>query len=125
MFLVKFFFCLLSISYSLFGFDYLNDATGKALQNAIEFTSQKHAIYSYNIANATTPGFEPILLPEDRAELERLFAVAPEDKSYLSKVIIEHFMAKIAENNKKQQALYVLYKKRVENFRKVVSLGKQ
>ena len=121
----KYLLCFIFFYCNLFSFDYLNDPTGRSLQQAIEYTSRKHAIYSYNIANATTQGFEPILLPEDKIELERLFAVAPEDKNYLSKVIIEHFMAKIAQNNKKQQALYVLYKKRVENFRKVVSLGKQ
>eukprot|EP01047_Picozoa_sp_COSAG01_P011787 COSAG01_NODE_519_length_16012_cov_4.344058_15_plen_137_part_00 len=103
----------------------LEDATGEKLETAIKYSSQKQAIYSYNIANATTQGFRPILLPEDRAELQRLFDVAPDDQAYLSKVMIEHFMAKVAENNKRQQALYVLYKKRVENLRKVVTLGKQ
>ncbi|MEK9657186.1 MAG: hypothetical protein VW378_02285 [bacterium] len=103
----------------------LEDSTGMVLERAIKYSNQKHAIYSYNIANATTPKFRPILLPEDRAELERLFNVETEDKAYFSKVMIEHFMGKIAENNKRQQALYTLYKKRVENLRKVVTLGKQ
>ena len=103
----------------------MGDKTGIKLERAINYSGKKQALYSYNIANSTTQGFIPLLLPEDRAELERLFDVDPENQEYLNKVMIEHFMAKIAENNKRQQALYTLYKKRVENMRKVVTLGKQ
>ena len=103
----------------------MGDKTGIKLEKAIHYSGKKQAIYSYNVANATTPDFIPLLLPEDRAELKRLFDVDPENQEYLNKVMIEHFMAKIAENNKRQQALYTLYKKRIENMRKVVTLGKQ
>lgn len=102
----------------------LSDDTSQKLENAIKYTSQKQAIYSYNIANATTPGFEVILPLEDQQEILNLIDVDNNDQEYLKKVMIEHIMAKIAENNKRQQALYTLYKKRFENMRTVVKLGK-
>ena len=100
----------------------LQDDISRELESAIKKAIQKHALYSFNIANATTPGFSPILFPEDQAEFE---ALLPKNQPYSSKVLVEHVSAKMAENSRRHAAYYALYKKRIDNIRQVVTLGKK
>lgn len=99
-----------------------NDKISLHLEKAIFESSSKHAIYSYNIANASTPGFSPILFPDDQAELNQFF---PDNERYFSKVVIEHIMTKMTENKVRYTALYALYKKKLDNWRQVATLGKR
>jgi hypothetical protein len=92
------------------------------LEEAIHETSRRHAIYSYNLANATTPGFEPILFEDDQRQLLNM---VPENSEYFAKVVVEHMSAKMAVNRGRQQAYYALYKKMFDNYRQVVTLGKK
>ena len=100
-----------------------DDHTMVKLERAIKKTAQKQMLYSYNIANASTPKFKPVLLEEDVAQLQGIMVQS--DDQLLSQVFIEHMMAKMGENNKKQQALYAIFKKQTENMRKIASGGKQ
>ena len=94
----------------------------KRLEQSIREASRKQSIYSYNIANATTPGFEPILFDEDRREL---YQMVPPGSEYFTKVLVEHMSTKMAQNARRQAAYYALYKKKIDNFRQVATMGKR
>jgi len=100
----------------------LFDESATQLEDAILDASRRHALYSYNLANATTPGFKPILFEDDRRQL---YTMVPEDSEYFTKVIIEHITSKMAMNRGRQSAFYALYRKKFDNWRQVVSLGKK
>lgn len=100
----------------------LFDSVSYRLEDAMKDTGRRHAIYSYNIANATTPGFKPILLPDDEAEFKRIL---PDEEQYFGRVVVEHMMTKMSQNSKRQAALYALYRKRLDNYRQVATLGKK
>tara|TARA_B100001113_G_C21034584_1_gene589528 strand:- start:668 stop:1093 length:426 start_codon:yes stop_codon:yes gene_type:complete len=102
----------------------LFDSSMNALEVAIKDSSRRHAIYSYNIANATTPEFRPLLLPEDQSEI---YKIAPPGvaKTYFNKVLLEHQTAKLAKNRSRQSAYYALIRKKADNYRQVLSLGKK
>jgi hypothetical protein len=109
--------------YSIFD-SMLFDSSMGELEKAIKESSRRHAIYSFNVANATTPEFRPILLPGDQAEMLR---IAPPGvaKTYFNKVLLEHQTSKLAMNRSRQVAFYALYKKKIDNYRQIVSLGKK
>ena len=100
----------------------LFDSTSSRLEDAMKDSGRRHAIYSYNIANATTPGFKPILLPDDEAEFQRIL---PDEEQFFGRVVVEHMMTKMSQNSKRQAALYALYRKRLDNYRQVATLGKK
>ncbi len=92
------------------------------LEKAIYKATKKHALFSYNIANATTPGFEPILYPEDQAELNQII---PNNKELRKKVILEHMTASMAKNRNLQASYLTLYKKRFDTYRQIATMGKR
>ncbi|RAP39165.1 hypothetical protein DID80_00745 [Candidatus Marinamargulisbacteria bacterium SCGC AAA071-K20] len=98
------------------------DSSAKTLEGAIMDVGRRHAIYSYNLVNASTPGFTPYLFPDDSRELANM---APTDMKYFSKVLVEHMTTKMAENSKRQSAYYALYRKKMDNYRMVVTFGKK
>lgn len=100
----------------------LLDESATHLEEAIMDASRRHAVYSYNLANATTPGFKPILFEDDRRQL---YTMVPEDSDYFTKVIVEHITTKMAINRGRQSAFYALYRKKFDNWRQIVSLGKK
>jgi len=102
--------------------DMVFDSSAYALEDAIKDAGQRHAIYSYNLVNATTPGFKPYLFADDKQELDN---IAPNDMSHFSKVLVEHMTTKMAENSKRQSAYYALYRKKMDNYRMVVTFGKK
>ena len=104
------------------GSSMMYDSSVLSLEDAIRYSQRKHALYSYNIANATTQGFEPILMPEDQSEL---FSMVPANSEYFRKVLLEHMTTNMARNRNKHQALLLLYKKKFENYRMVATLGKK
>ena len=102
--------------------DMLFDSSMFNLEAAIKDTSRRHAIYSYNLANATTPGFEPVLLDDDQREL---FEMVPPDSEYFTKVVVEHMTSKMALNRGRQSGFYAIYKKKLDNYKQIVTLGKK
>lgn len=107
----------------IFCVDILDEKTMKNMEEAIKLSGKKHAAYSYNVANANTPGFKPILFEDDIQEIQAMF---PDNAShYTNKVMIDHMAAKIVENNSKRSGYVALYKKRLENLRMVATLGKK
>lgn len=92
------------------------------LEDALHETSRRQAIYSYNLANATTPGFQPIMFDDDQQELLRMI---PENSEYFAKVVVEHMSSKMAINRSRQSAYQALYKKMFDNYRQVATMGKK
>lgn len=115
-------FFLSSILAQQTGASLMYDSSVSKLEEAIKYAQRKHALYSYNIANATTQGFEPILMPEDQNEL---FSMVPAGSDYFQKVLLEHMTANMARNRNKHSAYLLLYKKKFEIYKMVATLGKK
>ncbi|MBI60479.1 hypothetical protein CL657_04615 [bacterium] len=92
------------------------------LEKAIYKATKKHALFSYNIANITTPGFEPILYPEDQAELN---AIIPNNSELREKVLLEHMSSSMARNRNLQASYLTIYKKRFDTYRQIATMGKR
>ncbi len=92
------------------------------LEKAIYKATKKHALFSYNIANITTPGFEPILYPEDQAELN---AIIPNNSELREKVLLEHMSSSMARNRNLQASYLTIYKKRFDTYRQIGTMGKR
>lgn len=100
----------------------MNDSVVNDLEEEIRKAVKKHALYSYNIANVSTPGFSPLLYPEDQLELQQ---IVPENDEMFQKVLLEHMATNMARNRNKHNAYLLIYKKRFEIYRQVASLGKK
>ena len=92
------------------------------LEKAIYKATKKHALFSYNIANITTPGFEPILYPEDQAELNQII---PKNEELREKVLLEHMSSSMARNRNLQASYLTLYKKRFDTYKQIATMGKR
>ncbi|MAQ63809.1 hypothetical protein CL647_02535 [bacterium] len=92
------------------------------LEKAIYKATKKHALFSYNIANITTPGFEPVLYPEDQEELNQII---PNNSELRKKVLLEHMSASMAKNRNLQASYLTLYKKRFDTYRQIATMGKR
>ena len=92
------------------------------LEEGIMDTTRRQAIYSYIIANISTPQFEPIrYLPAD--DVKELRSMLPDLK--LSKeVILEFVMSKMAENSKRQSSYTTMWKGKKDSLTRIVTLGK-
>lgn len=92
------------------------------VERGIYEASKKHAIYTYIIANLSTPGFDAIrILPEeDRAILK---ATLPDGK-YSREVLAEFVITRMAENNRKDTALMTVWKNKKDSLSRIVTLGK-
>lgn len=100
----------------------LFDRSMQGLEKAIYKATAKHALYSFNIANITTAGFEPILFPEDQKQLEEM---VPVNTAYANKVLLEHMTASMATNRNLQASYLALYKKRIDTYRQIATMGKR
>lgn len=101
--------------------DVLFDDVVNKLGNSVMDASHKQAMYSYDIANIQTPGFKPILTPEDEEFLRRTL---PED-GMNTQVMMEHFMARLTENRSKHSAYVKLMMTKLGITRQVATLGKR
>ena len=99
----------------------LFDETTEKLKQSVFDASRKQAIYAYNVANFSTPGFNPIMLEEDRRFFD---AVIPQDRDN-SDVMLEHFMAQMPVNRAKHSALTKLFSTKLGIMRQVATLGKK
>ena len=61
--------------------------------NTVRDASSKHQVYAYNVANAMTPGFKPLRLPEEADHIKELQNAGVPDK-----VIIDEELGKIQKN---------------------------
>ena len=99
----------------------LFDQTTRQLSQSIKEASHKQAVYSYNIANMMTPGFEPVLFEED---YERLADVLPGNAPN-SEIMMEHFVARLTENRSKHSGYVKLMNMKLGMMRQAASGGKK
>ena len=111
-----------SISFAQNSDDILFYPVDSKLEKAIYKATKKHALFSYNIANITTPGFEPILYPEDQEELN---AIIPNNSELREKVLLEHMSSSMARNRNLQASYLTIYKKRFDSYRQIATMGKR
>ena len=98
------------------------DSSTTQLEKEIYRTTKKHALYSFNIANITTPGFDPILYPEDQIKLDKM---VPRDSEYFKKALLEHLSASMAHNKNVQASYLSIYKKKFDTYRQIATMGKR
>ncbi len=90
------------------------------LHEGIRETSRKQAIYAYNIANLASPGFKPVLPPDDQALLDELTAA----KGNSQEVLLDFLMARMTENSKRYNAYVAIWKAKLDSVRRIITLGK-
>jgi flagellar basal body rod protein FlgB len=100
----------------------LFDETSYKMEEAIKDTGKRQAVYAFNVANAATPGFKPILFDDDKGFLQQLL---PQNPEYRATLIVEHMMARMTANSKRQAAYFALYKKKFDNLKQAITLGKR
>ncbi len=93
-------------------FDYAHLSLEEGMRKAAE----KQAIYSHNLANANTPGFQPMDFDEELGK-----AVKRVEK----KVIIEEEMAKLSENSNRYSAYVKLMSQKMNILKNIVSQGRK
>ena len=95
----------------------LFDETFGNLERAMWIASQKQAVISQNIANAKTPGYEPLTFDE-----ELMKAVKRRDKK---PVVLEEEMAELAKNTTNYSAAVKLLSSKITVLRSIVTQGKK
>jgi flagellar basal body rod protein FlgB len=101
--------------YALETEDMLFDNATKKLARAVQETSQMQAIYSYNIANSSTPGFIPLNIERSNGIIQN----TPKKEFNL-----EEEMAKMNQNRLHHHAYIKLFTTKVGITQKVLTLGK-
>lgn len=94
------------------------DKVTTAITNGIYDCGQRQAVYNYNIANASTPNFQPIQFQDEIEKAKKRYG--KENQTFN----LENEMAKIAMNTLKQSSLTKLFSTRYQILRKVVTMGK-
>lgn len=94
----------------------LFDGTSQNLAKAINTASERQAIYAYNIANASTPGFKPIRFHEEFDKTKQKYG---QDEFNL-----EEEMAKMNENRLRHSAYTKLLSSKIQIAKKIATLGK-
>ena len=90
------------------------------LEEGIREGARRQSMYAYNIANLSTPGFKPQLTAEDQNLLNE---ISPNnDRS--KEVLLEFMMSRMSENGKRYNALLALWKLKVDNNKRIATLGK-
>ena len=95
------------------------DPATQSLLDAVRDTSTKHQVYAYNVANALTPGFKPLRLPEDQEHVQLLQKIGQPDK-----VVIPEELNKIAANQAKHDSYLRLLSMKRGVLTSVIRQGK-
>ena len=93
------------------------DKTFGNLEKGLKVSAAKQSVIAHNIANANTPGYEPM---EFSAELNK--AVKRQDKN---KVVLEEEMAALSDNSIKYSAMSKLMTSKLNVWRTVVTQGRK
>lgn len=75
------------------------DPLMRELMGAAREGSARHQIFAFNIANALTPGFKPLRLPAEQAQVLKLQGMGLADK-----VTIEDELSKMGENQSRHDS---------------------
>lgn len=98
---------------------HLYNQTMKNLTEAIYRTSHKQAVHAYNVANASTPKFQPLQFDEElnRARKRRQ---GLESQSFN----LEREMAELSKTSLKHTALTKLFSTKLGILNRIASMGK-
>jgi flagellar basal body rod protein FlgB len=94
------------------------DPTTRRIEQAIYDAAKRQAVYAYNVANASTPGFKPVLFEDELEKAKRQYG--KENQTFN----LEDEMGKIAMNGLKHSSLTKIFSTRYQILRKVVTMGK-
>jgi flagellar basal-body rod protein FlgB len=93
------------------------DPTFNNLEKAMKVSATKQSVIAHNIANANTPGYEPL---DFDAELGK--AIKRQDKK---KVMIEEEMAALSENSVRYSAYVKLISSKMNVLRTIATQGRK
>ncbi len=93
------------------------DETFTHLERGLKASAAKQSVIAHNIANANTPGYEPL---EFDAELNK--AVKRQDKK---KVVLEEEMAALSDNSIRYSAMSKLMTSKLNIWRTVATQGRK
>jgi hypothetical protein len=97
----------------------------KSVEEGMLEGGKNQAIYSYILANASTPGVDLIALlpPKDRVELLNTLPEEATDEEKNS-AILEFVLGKMSVNNRRTTTLSVMWGNKAKSLKNVVTLGK-
>jgi flagellar basal body rod protein FlgB len=93
------------------------DSSFSALERAMRVATMKQTVIAHNIANARTPGYEPMTFDE-----ELMRAVKRQDKK---QVVIEEELNDLARNSGKYSAMTKLMASKVNILKTIASQGRR
>ena len=99
--------------------DVVMDDTSQALMKGIDEESRRHAIYAYNIANASTPGFRPIHIQGD----DRIGGITMD--SMQNEVVLDAELGKLTKARLRQAAMNRLLATKIQIAKRIFTMGKQ
>ncbi len=94
------------------------DNTGEMLHREIIKASNEHAMHAYNITNATTPGFKPLRVPDDKWIDKQTGGIMKDD------VNIDQELAELTKARLRQGALNRFLSVKIAISKRVFTLGK-
>ena len=93
------------------------DPTFNNIEQALKVSSAKQAVHAHNLANADTPGFEPMEFDETLNK-----AVKRQDSR---RVVVEEEMSELSKNQIKYSAYVKLISTKFSILRNIVSQGRK
>ena len=93
------------------------DATFNTLEHAMRVATMKQDVIAHNIANARTPGYEPMTFDE-----ELMRAVKRQDNK---QVVLEEELKDLARNSGKYSAMTKFMASKINILKNVVTQGKK
>lgn len=87
------------------------------LEKAMEIATRRQEVITHNIANAKTPGFEPLTFDE-----ELMQAVKKMDRS---EVVLEEELAELSDNSVKYSAYVKLLSSKLNVLRTIATQGRR
>ena len=95
----------------------LFDETFDTLAKAMEIATKKQEVIAHNIANAKTPGYEPLTFDE-----ELMKAVKRGDNK---QVVLEEELAELTKNSTKYSAYVKLLSSKINVLRTIATQGRR
>lgn len=101
----------------LMGNNRVFDGTYGQLEQAMQVASKRQAVIAHNIANASTPDYEPLTFDE-----ELMKAVKRQDRK---SVVLEDELSALTENSVKYSAYVKLLTSKINNLKAIATQGRR
>lgn len=93
------------------------DAAFGNLEKGMKISAEKQAVYSHNIANISTPGYEPLDFDEELNQAVK--------RQGSRKVVIEDEMARLSENSSRYSAYVKLISQKITILKTIATQGRK